>query len=193
LTLEQDFSRMRVQMYALERTVRNMRANLEDCMIRHHVDGVHAYSHIPTSLHALQQNNIDIHLQTIELYHPFYKGLWGSYGEGKDCMKMLVGTKKLRALSQTSTHLQPPEISRLIVHPVFDNARQPAWCSLETEVEVEAFRAAQKIEISLISFFDVPEYETAILPASCSMNLRFIEDVENHVLRAWSEFNGFAS
>jgi hypothetical protein len=165
---------MRVQLYALERTARNLRANLEDCMIRHHVDGMQAYSPIPTSLQALLESNVDIPLQTLEPYYPFHKGVWGSFGEGKDCMKMLVAAKKLRALSPASTHLQPPEISRLTVHPVFDQARQPGWCSLETEVEVEAFRAAQKIEISLISFFDVPEQETAALPASCSMNLRFI-------------------
>ena len=86
MTLEQDLQRLRVQMYALERTARNMRANLEDCMIRHHVDGVQAYSPIPTSLQALLETNVDIPLQTLEPYYPFHKGVWGSFGEGKEAL-----------------------------------------------------------------------------------------------------------
>ena len=37
-----------------------------------------------------------------------------------------------------------------------------------------------------------PNYDLHACRAGCSWCC-FIEDVENHVLRAWSEFNGFAS
>jgi hypothetical protein len=37
------------------------------------------------------------------------------------------------------------------------------------------------------------QFTTRDIEGGVAVNQIFIEDVENHVLRAWSEFNGFAS